>query len=176
MPQDMRRNTSLPHLLKKSVVISNKVGTVLARHSPLEPAMVLHLDAQEEILKIQLKQLINGNVNTFTLAQIDYESLFIGWMWNAPSMFILAQSINSEVYDEIFCTPTDENRNVWLKFFENKNVTCRPVKLSVDKFHIAQQYLRLSPIKEIGSGSSADFENVFDSHVDSKKPRRKSMQ
>jgi len=172
----MRRNTSLPHLLNKSVVNSNKVGTVLARHSPLEPAMVLHLNAQEEILKIQLKQLINGNVHTFTLAQIDYESLFIGWMWSAPCMFIIAQSINSKLYDEIFCTPTDENRNMWLKFFENKNVTCRPVKLSADNVHIAQQYFRLSPIKEVGSVSSGDFENFFDSDVHSKKPRRKSMQ
>jgi len=140
--------------------------------------MVLHLNAQKENMKIQLKQLINGNVNTFTVAKIDYDSLFIGWLWTIPSMFIIAQTINSHLYDEIFCTPTDESRNVWLKFFESKKVTCRPVKLSADNSHIAQQYLNLSPIKEMGSGNSSDFEHYFDldSDLDSQKPRRKSMQ
>ncbi len=84
--------------------------------------MLVQFVASDKELNIKFTQLINGNMQYFTLCNLDYSNLVIGWIWNIPNMFIIAASQNDKVLHEIYCYPSDISRNEWLKFFEKKNI------------------------------------------------------
>jgi hypothetical protein len=145
MHAHMRRHASVPKNLHSAVCRHNDqhsenslVGTIMARDTPQSNPMLLHLDAGKDCLRIFLKQLTNGQVYSFLVAQIKYADIVIGWIWEDSNLFLLAQVIQDKTYDEIYCYPTDVSRNKWLKFFESKQVRTVPFFLKQNSRHIPQ--------------------------------------
>ena len=170
MHRHMRRHASVPQNLHSTLREDNHrqlakrmVGTIMARDTPQSSPMLLHLNAGSHSLRVVLKQLTNGQVHSFVVAEINYADLITGWIWEDRNTFLLAQAIQGKTYDEIHCYPTDVPRNEWLKFFEKHRVPTMPFFLNKNNRHVPQ--LKLTkygtfPVKEIESdesGASQDY-------------------
>ena len=77
-------------------------------------------------LRINLLQLINGQVQVFELARLSYRNLAACWAWERNDMFVIGAVKEATtcppLFHEIYCWPQDISRNDWLAFFESKNV------------------------------------------------------
>ena len=76
-------------------------------------------------LRINLLQLINGQVQVFELARLSYRNLAACWAWERNDMFVIAaveDATSFRLFHEIYCWPQDISRNDWLAFFESKGV------------------------------------------------------
>jgi hypothetical protein len=158
----MRRNASVPTNFHSALPVHNDrrfansmVGTIMARDTPQSNPMLLNLNAGHNSLRIVLKQLTNGEVYSFVVAEINYTELITGWIWEDGKTFFLAQAIQGKTYDEIYCQPTDElSRNQWLEFFEHKHVPSMPFFLNKNKRHVPEfTFSRhiIPPVMEIES-------------------------
>ena len=169
MHRHMRRHASVPHNFHSALPVHNNrhfansmVGTIMARDTLQSSPMVLHLNAGSHSLRVVLKQLTNGQVHSFVVAEINYADLITGWIWEDRNTFLLAQAIQGKTYDEIYCYPTDVPRNEWLKFFEKHRVPTMPFFLNKNNRHVPQ--LKLTkygtfPVKEIESDESGASQN-----------------
>lgn len=184
----MRRHVSVPRNLHSCMCHHNNldsgkrmVGAILARDTPLSNPMSLHLDAGKDYLRIFLKQLTNGQVYSFLVAQIKYADLIIGWIWDDCNMFLLAQVIQDKTYDEIYCYPTDVSRNKWLKFFEYKQVPSMPFFFNRNSRHVPRgkitRYL-IPPVMEFESGGSDESQACTNArkNIKNRKEQRFSME
>jgi hypothetical protein len=148
--------------------------------TPQSDPMLLYLDAGPHCLRIVLKQLTNGQVYSFKVAEINYTDLVTGWTWEDCNTFLLAQAIQGKTYDEIYCHPTDVSRNEWLKFFEHKQVVSMPFFLNNKNRHVPKlkitRYI-IPPVIEIESGDSGESKECTNVKKDIKnhKERRLSM-
>jgi hypothetical protein len=167
----MRRHASVPFNFHSTLPVHNDrrfansmVGTIMARDTPRSNPMLLHLDAGTHCLRIVLKQLNNGQVYSFVVAEIHYADLITGWIWEDGNTFLLAQDIQGKTYDEIYCTPSDVSRNQWLKFFEQKQVPSMPFFLNKKNRHVPEFKTSrhiIPPVIEIDSDDSGkDCTNV----------------
>jgi hypothetical protein len=184
----MRRHASVPHDLHSALcrrdnrLCANRmVGTIMARDTPQSNPMLLHLDAGTHCLRIVLKQLTNGQVYSFVVAEINYTDLVTGWIWEDANTFLIAQAIQGKTYDEIYCHPIDKSRNEWLKFFEHKQVVSMPFFLNKKNRHVPKLKITrhiIPSVMEIESGGSGESKDYRDVQEDIKnhKPRRSSMQ
>ena len=77
-------------------------------------------------LRINLLQLINGQVQVFELARLSYRNLAACWAWERNDMFVIGAVKEATtcppLFHEIYCWPQDISRNDWLAFFESKSV------------------------------------------------------
>jgi hypothetical protein len=187
MHRHMRRHASVPQNLHSALRPHNErqnansmVGTIMARDTPESNPMLLHLNADTHCLRIVLKQLTNGKVYSFVVAQINYADLITGWIWEDCNTFLLAQAIQGKTYDEIYCNPIDVSRNEWLKFFEQKQVQSMPFFLNRNNRHVPKRKLTryiIPSVKEIDSGDSGTSQDCTNVKKDNKnyKERRLSM-
>jgi hypothetical protein len=188
MHTGMRRHASVPHDFHSVLRHHNNprsangmVGTIMARDTPQSNPMLLHLNASTHCLRIVLKQLTNGQVYSFVVAEINYTDLVTGWIWEDANTFLLAQAIQGKTYDEIYCRPIDKSRNEWLKFFEHKQVASMPFFLNNKNRHVPEfkisRYI-IPPVMEISSGDSGESKDCTNVQEDIKnhRERRSSMQ
>ena len=184
----MRRHASVPRDLHSALrhhnnphAANSMVGTIMARDTPQSNPMLLYLDASTHCLCIVLKQLTNGQVYSFVVAEINYTDLVTGWIWEDANTFLLAQAIQGKTYDEIYCHPTDVSRNEWLKFFEHKQVLSMPFFLNKKNRHVPKLKITrhiIPPVMEIESGDSGESKDYTNVKKDIKnhKERRSSME
>jgi len=146
----MRRNCSQARGLDISIFEKDLQDAVCVRDTPESKALEVHFEAGLHCLKINVKQVLNRNLNSFTVARISYKDLVVGWLWEQRDMFIIAQEIKGVMYDEIFCFPINVHRNIWLRFFEHKRVKSMPVFFHKDKHVIFKTNLRyiMNPVQE----------------------------
>jgi len=121
--------------------------------------MLVQFVASDKELNIKFTQLINGNMQYFTLCTLDYSNLVVGWYWNNPNMFIIAALHNDKLYHEIYCYPSDISRNEWLKFFEKNNIYSLPFFKNFNQDYNTKYII--NSVKEIiNSSSTTDSSNL----------------
>jgi hypothetical protein len=120
------RSLSTNDLRERANAGQNLSGSVLIRAS-LHSSKVMSVQfvAKEDGLKINLLQLINGQVQVFKLARLSYRNLAACWAWERNDIFVIAaveDATSLRLFHEIYCWPQDISRNDWLAFFESKSV------------------------------------------------------
>jgi hypothetical protein len=148
-------NSSLP-LMKTNInktrakVFSDNV--LIKAFPESSKVMLVQFVASDKELNIKFTQLINSKMQYFSLCNLDYSNLVVGWFWNNPNMFVIAASHNNKLYHEIYCYPRDIQRNEWLKFFEKNNIYSLPFFENF-KQNYNTKYI-INSVKEIISSSS----------------------
>ena len=163
---NIRRIMSEPYNFNSSMPLNTNTNTntntklfsdnVLIKAFPeSSKVMLVQFVASDKELNIKLTQLINGNMQYFTLCTLDYSNLVVGWHWNNPNMFIIAALHNDKLYNEIYCYPSDISRNEWLKFFEKKNIYSLSFFKDFNNFkqNYNNKYI-INSVKEIINSSS----------------------
>ena len=156
---NIRRIMSEPYNFNSSLPLKTNTNTKVFSDNVLIKAfpesskvMLVQFVASDKELNIKFIQLINGNMQHFTLCNLNYSNLVVGWYWNNPNMFVIAALHNDKLYNEIYCYPSDISRNEWLKFFEKKNKYSLPFFKDF-KQNYNNKYI-INSVKEIINSSS----------------------
>ena len=104
-------------------------GDVLLKHSPdARKTMRVFFVADQNTLKIIIKQKERDVTHDFVLCTLDLATLFVGWNSADGAMFCIGAKWQGSVYHTIYCYPRACTRSLWLFFLKERG--CQIVSMN----------------------------------------------
>jgi hypothetical protein len=127
-------------------------GDVLLKHAPdARKTMRVVFVADQNTLKIIIKQKERDVTHDFVLCTLDLATLFVGWDSADGAMFCIGAKWQGIVYHTIYCYPCACTRGLWLFFLKERG--CEIVSMSRARRH-SQEHMNAVPEAHGSFGSA----------------------